>query len=374
MTPFHYERPEAVDPALAMLSTMRAGADGADDAAQGWSRAAGWPKVLAGGTNLVDLMKVHLMQPSTLVDIRRLPLRDIAAADDGGLVLGALARNAETAGHPLVRERYPVLRAAILAGASPQIRNMATNGGNLLQRTRCVYFYDPGVPCNKHRPGSGCPARVGLARQHAILGASEHCIATHPSDMCVALAALEATVHVESAARGARVIPFADFHRLPGDEPERDTTLEPDELITHLALPPAERFAAHACYLKIRERASYAFALVSVAALLDLAPDGRIRAARIALGGVAHKPWRNLGAEAVLAGREAGEAAFAEAADVIVRDALVWGGPGMPESPPGNAFKIPLARRAVVRALEMAAAGELTNTGEDAFRLLETAR
>jgi xanthine dehydrogenase YagS FAD-binding subunit len=273
MNPFSYERPEAVEPALGLLAgATRDGGTAAGEALR-HARAAGLPRILAGGTNLVDLMKVGLMQPATLVDIRRLPLRQIAATADGGLRLGALARNAETADHALVRERYPVLRAAILAGASPQIRNMATNGGNLLQRTRCYYFYDPGVPCNKHEPGSGCPAREGLARQHAILGASEHCIATHPSDMCVALAALEASVHVVSERRGERVIPFTDFHRLPDVQPERDTTLEPDELITHLTLPSAERFQAHACYLKVRERASYAFALVSVAALLDLAPS-----------------------------------------------------------------------------------------------------
>jgi xanthine dehydrogenase YagS FAD-binding subunit len=374
MKPFHYQRPEQVPAALDLLgaATREEGAD--TDAGDRWSSAGGLPKVLAGGTNLVDLMKLHLMRPATLIDIRRLPLRDIALADDGSLALGALATNADTAEHPLVRQRFPLLRAAILAGASPQIRNMATNGGNLLQRTRCYYFYDPGVACNKHLPGSGCPARDGLARQHAILGASEHCIATHPSDMCVALAALEATVHVQSAARGARALPFADFHRLPGDHPERDTTLAADELVTHLTLPAADRFAAHACYLKIRERASYAFALVSVAALLDLAPDGRIRAARLALGGVAHKPWRDPAAEAALVGRPADAGSFAAAADVLLREARAWGGPALPESLPGNAFKIPLARRAIVRALEMAAAGELTNTGQDAFRMQESSQ
>ncbi len=376
MNPFHYERADTLAPALGLLAAAKpaANGDGSAGDARAQARAAGMPRLLAGGTNLLDLMKVGLAQPSTLIDIRRLPLRDIVAADDGGLSLGALATNGETAENDLVRERYPLLRAAILAGASPQIRNMATNGGNLLQRTRCYYFYDPGVPCNKHDPGSGCPARVGLARQHAILGASEQCIATHPSDMCVALAALEATVHVRSEARGGRTIPFADFHRLPDVHPELDTTLEADELITHLTLPSAERFGRHACYLKVRERASYAFALVSVAALLDLAADGTIRAARLAMGGVAHKPWRNLAAEAVLVGQPAEEAAFREAADVMLREAQSWGGPGVPESPPGNAFKIPLARRAIVRALDMATAGELTNTGEDAFRQLETPR
>lgn len=351
MNPFHYQRPEHLAEALAAL-----GQPGA--------------RPLAGGTNLLDLMKENLQRPEALVDLRRLPLRDIAEAADGGLRLGALASNAHTAQHPLVRARYPLLRAAILAGASPQVRNMATNGGNLLQRTRCWYFYDATVPCNKHRPGSGCPARTGLARQHAILGASVHCIATHPSDMCVALAALAATVHVESAARGPRSIAFADFHRLPGHEPARDTTLAPDELITHLSLPPADRFAGRACYLKLRERASYAFALVSVAALLDLDADGRVRDARLALGGVAHKPWRDAEAEAALVGQPADEASFARAANVLLRDAQPAGGPAPPEGWPGNAFKIPLARRAIVRALAMARDGELTNTGEDAWRHL----
>lgn len=370
MNPFHYQRPMAVAPALALLSPA---ADLAGPDPRRWADADGLPKVLAGGTNLIDLMKETVMRPAALVDVKRLPLHKIDETPDGSLRLGALATNAHTANHPLVRKRYPLLRAAILAGASPQIRNMATNGGNLLQRTRCYYFYDAAVPCNKHRPGSGCPAVTGLARQHAILGASEHCIATHPSDMCVALAALDAMVHVESSARGPRGIAFADFHRLPGDRPERDATLEADELITHLVLPPAQRFARHACYLKLRERASYAFALVSVAALLELDADGTVRDARLALGGVAHKPWRDPAAEALLVGRPADATAFAEAADHVLRDARPSGGPPLPEGEgsTSNAFKIPLARRAIVRALEMAAAGELTNTGEDAFRLME---
>lgn len=364
MNPFHYERPEGIAPTLAALAPAAL----AGDTPETWASARGLPKLLGGGTNLVDLMKERVMAPAVLVDLRRLPLDEIVETPDGGLRLGALARNAHTAQHPLVRERYPLLRAAILAGASPQVRNMATNGGNLLQRTRCWYFYDMGVPCNKHRPGSGCPARTGLARQHAILGASEHCVATHPSDMCVALAALEATVHVESAARGPRSIAFADFHRLPGDQPERDTTLEADELITHISLPSAGGFTRHACYLKLRERASYAFALVSVAALLDLDGDGRVRGARLALGGVAHKPWRDAAAEALLVGRPADADAFADAADLVLRDARPTGGPALPESLPGNAFKIPLAHRAIVRALEMARDGETSNTGEDAWR------
>lgn len=361
MNPFHYQAAAGVDEAVA--------------AAAGWLDAAEnqRPRFVAGGTNLIDLMKEGVMQPGALLGIHRLPLTAIEQDEtDGGLRLGALARNEETAQHPLVRQRYPLLRSAILAGASPQIRHMATNGGNLLQRTRCYYFYDAGVPCNKHTPGSGCPAATGLARQHAILGASEHCIATHPSDMCVALAALDAVVHVRSA-RGARAIPFADFHRLPGERPDVDTTLAADELITHLHLPPAEPFAAHSTYLKVRERVSYAFALVSVAAALDIGEDGRIRCARLALGGVAHKPWRDPAAEALLAGRTPGAEAFAAAADAVLADARAWGGPGLPEAPPGNAFKIPLARRAIVRALEMATAGILTNTGEDAARLSQEA-
>ena len=313
-------------------------------------------KFIAGGTNLLDLMKENLSHPVRLVDISRIALDDIEESDEGGLRLGALARNADTAYHPLVRERYPLLASAILAGASPQIRNMATNGGNLLQRTRCYYFYDAGVACNKRVPGSGCPAIGGLNRIHAILGASEHCIATHPSDMCVALAALDATVQVQSV-RGVRHIPFADFHRLPGDRPEDDTTLAADELVTHIHLPDAGRFAAHSAYLKLRDRASYAFALVSVAAALDLAADGTVREVRVALGGVAHKPWRLPQAESLLVGAPANAETFAQVADALLRDARGQG---------DNDFKIPLARRAIVRALEVAAAGTVTNAGESA--------
>jgi xanthine dehydrogenase YagS FAD-binding subunit len=276
-----------------------------------------------------------------------LPLAGIERTADGGLLLGALARNADTAYHPLVREHYPLLSAAILAGASPQIRNAASNGGNLLQRTRCIYFYDLATPCNKRTPGSGCSAIGGINRQHAILGASEHCIATHPSDMCVALAALEAVVHVQSAA-GSREIAFADFHRLPGDSPHRDNTLAEGELITHISLPPRPRFVAHSAYLKLRERTSYAFALVSVAAALEIGFSGKIRGARIALGGVAHKPWRVPEAEALLEGLDPVAASFALAADVLLRGAVGRG---------WNDFKIPMARNAIVHALEMAAAG-----------------
>jgi xanthine dehydrogenase YagS FAD-binding subunit len=313
---------------------------------------------IAGGTNLIDLMKVHVLRPTRLVDINRLGLDAIEPTADGGLRLGALARNATTAWHPLVREHYPMLATAILSGATAQIRNMASNGGNLLQRTRCCYYYDTATPCNKREPDSGCSAIGGLARQHAILGASAHCIATHPSDMCVALAALDATVQVASP-RGERTIPFADLHRLPGDRPDLDTTLAHDELIVALTLPPANGFRAHSVYLKLRDRLSYAFALVSVAAALDL-DGGTIRAVRLALGSVAHKPWRDQAAEALLVGQPATDASFARAADALLQGAVPQGaGDG------SNAFKIPLARRAIVRALALATAGT-ANHAEDA--------
>lgn len=302
---------------------------------------------IAGGTNLIDLMKERVMQPGVLVDINGLPNDTISETEGGGLMLGAGARNATTAHDPLVRARYPLLSAAILSGASPQIRNMASNGGNLLQRTRCHYFYDVATPCNKREPGSGCSAIGGLTRQHAILGASDHCIAVHPSDMCVALAALDAVVHVQST-RGKRRIDFADFHRLPGGEPQRDTTLLAGELITHIELPPAARFAAHSAYLKLRDRASYAFALVSVAAALDIGEDGLVRQVRVALGGVAHKPWRMLSAEALLANAEPSLAAFDQLAGALLAGARGQG---------GNDFKILMARRAIVRALGLAAFG-----------------
>lgn len=321
---------------------------------------------IAGGTNLLDLMKEGVARPGKLVDINPLPLNAIEETQGGGVLLGALVRNAATAYHPLVRDRYPLLSAAILSGASPQIRNMATDGGNLLQRTRCYYFYDTGTPCNKREPGSGCSAIGNLARQHAILGASPQCIATHPSDMCVALAALDAVVHLESRA-GRRSIPFTDFHRLPGDHPEIDNNMQPGELITQIELPSSPQFAQHSAYLKIRERASYAFALVSVAAALHLDEGGRIVEARIAVGGVAHKPWRQPQVEALLEGKNPGRAVFAEAGAALLAGAVPQGsGPG------SNAFKIPMAQRAVVRALEMALAGQTsllpgsTATGEAA--------
>ncbi len=342
MNPFSYVAPATTAEAFAALSGKDNGV-GEDDS-----------KFIAGGTNLLDLMKENLTRPVRLIDINGLPYDRIEETDKGGLMLGALARNADTAYHPLVRGRYPLLTAAILAGASPQLRNMASNGGNLLPRTRCYYFYDSTVPCNKREPGSGCSAIGGLNRQHAILGASEQCIATHPSDMCVALAALDAIVHVQSPS-SSREIPFADFHRLPEDRPEIDTHLEADELITHVELPEARCFAGHSVYLKIRERASYAFALVSVAAALELGDDGNIVQARIAMGGVAHKPWRKTEAEKSLIGAAPGDAVFAKAADALLAEARGRG---------GNDFKIPLAHRAIVRALSQAAQGTYKNTGE----------
>lgn len=303
-------------------------------------------KFLAGGTNLVDLMKENVEQPSRLVDINRLELTRIVERE-GGLRLGSLAKNSDTANNRLVRERYPLVTQAILAGASAQLRNAATNGGNLMQRTRCYYFYDVAMPCNKRQPGSGCGALEGFSRIHAIFGTSRQCIATHPSDMCVALAALDAVVQVEGP-QGTRSIPFAEFHRLPGDTPQIDTNLKRDELITAIDLPAtSSAFSAHSYYLKVRDRESYAFALVSVAAGLDIR-DGVIRQARLALGGVAHKPWRASKAEQLLNGQRADEAVFKRAADAEMQGAV---------GTEHNRFKIELGRRAIVRALTVATNG-----------------
>jgi xanthine dehydrogenase YagS FAD-binding subunit len=300
-------------------------------------------KFIAGGTNLIDLMKEDVERPSRLIDISRLPLNTVEQTADGGLRIGALVPNSDLAYHPLIAQRYPLLASAILAGASQQLRNMASTGGNLLQRTRCYYFYDTATPCNKREPGSGCSAIGGLNRMHAILGTSEACIATHPSDMCVALAALEAKVHVTGPG-GERAIAFADFHRLPGNTPQLDTNLHPNEIVTAVELP-AQGFAQNYSYLKIRDRLSYAFALVSVAAALERDGD-TIKEARLALGGVAHKPWRDSAAEAALRGQEPNEGNFKRAADILLRDAKGF---------PHNAFKIDLARRAIVRTLTQAA-------------------
>jgi xanthine dehydrogenase YagS FAD-binding subunit len=299
-------------------------------------------RFIAGGTNLVDLMKEEVERPSRLIDISRLPLRTVEETAEG-VRIGALVPNSDLAWHPLIEQRYPLLSSAILAGASAQLRNMASTGGNLLQRTRCYYFYDTATPCNKRDPGSGCSAINGINRINAILGTSEACIATHPSDMCVALAALEAKVHVTGSA-GERTIAFADFHRLPGSTPEIDSNLDRTEIVTGIELP-RRGFAANYSYLKIRDRLSYAFALVSVAAALEL-EGGRIKDARLALGGVAHKPWRDPAAEAALRDQTPNDAAFLRATDVLLRDAKGF---------EHNRFKIDLARRAIVRALTQAA-------------------
>ena len=303
-------------------------------------------RFIAGGTNLVDLMKYDVERPARLVDITRIKgLGAIEATPDGGLRIGALVSNSDLAYDERILQRYPLLSRTILSGASAQLRNAATTGGNLLQRTRCYYFYDPETPCNKRASGAGCGALTGVNRIHAILGASESCIATHPSDMCIAMAALEAVVHVQGP-QGERTIPFAEFHRLPGAAPERDTTLATDEIVLAVELPP-EGYAEHYTYLKLRDRLSYAFAVVSVAAGLTMA-GGRVTRARIALGGVAHKPWRVPEAEAMLEGHPADAARFAEAADRLLDGAIGY---------EGNAFKIGMARSAIVRALEQAAAG-----------------
>jgi xanthine dehydrogenase YagS FAD-binding subunit len=296
-------------------------------------------KFLGGGTNLLDLMHAHIEQPDVLVDVTRLPLNHIDELPDGGLRIGAAVRNSASIMHPRIRAQFPVLVQAIVAGASAQLRNMATTGGNLMQRTRCYYFYDTTARCNKRAPGVGCDAIDGFNRIHAIFGASAQCIATHPSDMCVALAALDALVHIEGP-QGVRTVPMADFHRLPGDTPQRDTNLRSDELITAvelLALP----FARHSLYRKVRDRASYAFALVSVAAALAV-EDGTIVNARLALGGVAHKPWRAFAAEQVLLGAHASEDTFTRAADEELKAARGY---------THNVFKITLARRTMVNVL-----------------------
>ena len=322
MKPFTYVRPADTRAAIAA-----AGSAGAS--------------FLAGGTTLIDLMRLEVMTPSAVVDVGRLPMAAIERHGDG-VRIGAMARNSDVATDALVVERYPLLAQALLAGASQQVRNMATVGGNLMQRTRCPYFRDLGVPCNKRAPGSGCSALDGFTRSHAILGTSESCIATHPSDMCVALAALDAVVHTRNGGR-ERAIPFGDFHTLPGEHPEVENVLEQGELITHVELP-ASPFAAHSHYVKVRDRAAFAFALASAAVGLDVVA-GRIRAARVALGGVATKPWRSPEAEQALVGQPPGRASFERAAAAALVD---------PKPRRDNAFKVALARRTIVRALELA--------------------
>ena len=321
MRPFRYER--AVDPTAAVA--LLAGSPRA--------------RFLGGGTNLVDLMRLGVEQPDLLVDVTGLPYDRIEAGAGGGLRIGAAVRNSDLASDRLVRERYPVLAQALLDGASGQLRNLATVGGNLLQRTRCRYFQDVTKPCNKRDPGSGCPAREGEHRNLAILGWSERCVATHPSDMAVALAALDAVVHVEGA-RGPRSIPLTELHRLPGEEPQRDAVLERGELITAIELPALE-LARRSRYVKVRERASFAFALVSVAAALEV-DDGTVREVRVALGGVAHRPWRATRAEQVLRGAPATRESFARAADAELAQARPLR---------DNAYKLPLARNLIVRTL-----------------------
>ena len=321
MKPFSYERAEDTAGAVALLAEN--------------------PNAtfLAGGTNLVDLMKLEVATPEVLVDVRRLTSDRIEELPDGGLRIGAAVLNSDLAADRTIRRRYPMLAQALLSGASGQLRNFATTGGNLLQRTRCVYFYDVSTPCNKREPGSGCSAIEGFTRNHAILGASEHCVATHPSDMAVAMAALDAVVRVQGP-NGEREIPLTELHRLPGDEPERDTVLEHGDLITAVDLPPLD-FATNSLYRKVRERASYAFALVSVAAAVDV-EDGAIRDARIALGGVAHKPWRARAAEEVLREAPATEESFRGAVDAELAEA---------QPLRDNAFKVPLARNTLVAVL-----------------------
>jgi len=327
MKPFRYERAADVSGAVALLAAEPNGV------------------FLAGGTNLVDHLRLGIAAPDLLVDVRQLTSGRIEELPGGGVRIGAAVPNSDLAADRVIRRRYPVLSQALLSGASGQLRNLATTGGNLLQRTRCPYFQDLTTPCNKHEPRSGCSALDGYQRDHAIFGASEQCVATHPSDMAVALAALDAVVRTRGTG-GERTIPVTDLHRLPGEEPERDTVLEHGELITAVDLPPLA-FAANSRYRKVRDRASYAFALVSVAAALDVA-DRAVRDVRIALGGVAHKPWRARRAEEALRGGPASEESFRAAAEAELAQARPL---------PGNAFKVPLARNVIVRML-MDLAGE----------------
>jgi xanthine dehydrogenase YagS FAD-binding subunit len=321
MKPFEYER--AADASGAVASV--AGRPGA--------------AFLGGGTNLVDHMKLGLAGPDLLVDVTRLPFDTVEALPGAGVRIGAMVRNSDLAADPVIRQRYPVLSQALLAGASGQLRNLSTTGGNLLQRTRCAYFQDVTTPCNKREPGSGCSALEGYARYNAILGASEHCVAVHPSDMAVALVALDAVVQVQGL-NGSRSIPLADLYRLPGDEPQRDTVIEHGELITSVDLPQLP-MAARSGYLKVRDRASYAFALVSVAASIDI-EDGMVGDVRVAFGGLAHKPWRATHAEATLRGAPATEEMFRRAADAELADARPL---------PDNAFKVPMARNGLALVL-----------------------
>lgn len=301
-------------------------------------------RFVAGGTTLLDLMKLNVETPARVVDINRLPFDNIEATPDGGLQIGATVRNSDLAHHPTVQQDYAVLSQAILSGASAQLRNMATTAGNLVQRTRCMYFRDTAMACNKREPGTGCPAITGANRMLAILGASEHCIATNPSDMCVAMAALEATIHVQGP-KGTRAIPIGDFHLLPGSTPERETVLEPGDLITHVTLPPPIA-GSKQFYLKLRDRASYEFALASAAVVINV-DGGVVSRVRVALGGVGTKPWRSLEAEGALLNQPANPTNFRKAAEAALRDAK-------PQSE--NGFKIELAKRCLTHALKVATA------------------
>lgn len=328
MRPFDYQRAESPEQAIASA------------AAEGTS-------FIAGGTNLLDLMKLQVMTPERLIDINRLDLDYLQETEDGGLRIGALVTNSDLAAHSVVRGDYPVLARALLAGASGQLRNKATTGGNLLQRTRCYYFYDTAMACNKRRPGSGCAARDGVNRIHAILGASEHCIATHPSDMAVAMLALDASVEIQGPDGEARKVPLDDFYHLPGDRPDRETVLQPGELITAVHLPPPA--GNRQAYRKVRDRASYAFALVSVAGVIAM--EGRhIERASLAYGGLAPRPWRDPAVDALLTGEAPSDALFEQAADRLLQDAHGHG---------GNDFKIPLTRRTLKAVL-----ADLTKGGE----------
>jgi xanthine dehydrogenase YagS FAD-binding subunit len=327
---FEFIRPKDSAAAIAAAAQSKTAQQGAD------------VRFMGGGTTLIDLMKLNVETPARVLDINRLPLDKIELMPDGGLKIGATVRNSDLAYHPKVQRDYSVLSQAILQGASAQIRNMATVGGNLLQRTRCVYFRDTAMPCNKREPGTGCPAITGHNRTLAIFGASENCIATNPSDMCVALAALEATIHIQGP-KGSRAVAFGDFHLLPGETPHRETVLEPGDLITHVTLPSPVT-GSKQVYLKLRDRASYEFALSSAAVVLTIA-SGRITRVRIALGGVGTKPWRSPEGEAALTGKTTNEAAFRQAAEAAMRGAK-------PQSE--NGFKIELAKRCLAHALKMA--------------------
>jgi xanthine dehydrogenase YagS FAD-binding subunit len=331
MHPFEFIRPKDSAAAVATAARAKTAQQGAD------------VRFLAGGTTLLDLMKLNVETPSQVIDVNRLPLDKIEATGDGGLKIGATARNSDLAHHPTVRRDYSVLSQAILSGASTQLRNMATTAGNLLQRTRCVYFRDAAMPCNKREPGTGCPAITDSNRMLAVLGVSEHCIATNPSDMCVAMAALEATIHVQGP-KGARAIPIGDFHLLPGNTPHRETVLEPGDLITHVTLPPPVA-GSKQVYLKLRDRVSYEFALASAAVVMTL-DGGNVTQARVALGGVGTKPWRSPEAETALVGQPANKANFRKAAEAALRNA---------KAQSENKFKIELARRCLAHALHMAA-------------------